>query len=136
MVPIMICDIKKFNISWMNKELFGWSHFYESTCEGNSIQHNRDREAYRVWFKRDRSTHSTLLSSMHDNLIGEYENFLTAKKIWNQFKINFSATLTTNLRALNLKFETYKMDPCHKMTEYLRKIFGMIHGESSYKIII
>uniref|UniRef100_A0A2N9EKF5 Integrase catalytic domain-containing protein n=1 Tax=Fagus sylvatica TaxID=28930 RepID=A0A2N9EKF5_FAGSY len=69
--------------------------------DGNTAQHRRDLEAYQSWFKKDRSTHFTMLSSMHDDLIGE-------------------------LRSLVLKFEVYRKDPKHTMTEHLRMMSGMI----------
>ena len=47
--------------------------------DGNTTQHRRDFEAYQSWFKKDRSTRFTMLSGMHDDLIGEYETFQNAK---------------------------------------------------------
>ena len=47
--------------------------------DGTTAQHRRDLEAYTTWFKKDRSTRFIVLSSMHDDLIGEYENYSTAK---------------------------------------------------------
>jgi transposase InsO family protein len=94
--------------------------------DGNTAQHRRDLEAYQSWFKKDRSTRFTMLSSMHDDLIGEYEIFQNAKDMWDQLKFDFSGTSTTRLRSLVLKFEVYRKDPKHTMTEHLRMMSGMI----------
>ncbi|KAL3534342.1 hypothetical protein ACH5RR_002803 [Cinchona calisaya] len=48
---------------------------------GNTAQYRRDLEAFEAYKKRDRSVHFTLLSCMHDDLIGEFEPFPTAKEI-------------------------------------------------------
>uniref|UniRef100_A0A2N9EKE5 Integrase catalytic domain-containing protein n=1 Tax=Fagus sylvatica TaxID=28930 RepID=A0A2N9EKE5_FAGSY len=95
--------------------------------DGNTAQHRRDLEAYQSWFKKDRSTRFTMLSSMHDDLIGEYETFQNAKDMWDQLKFDFGGTSTTRLRSLVLKFEVYRKDPKHTMTEHLRMMSGMIH---------
>ena len=50
--------------------------------DGNMAQHRRDLETYQSWFKKECSTHFTMLSSMHDDLIGEYATFQNAKDIW------------------------------------------------------
>jgi hypothetical protein len=94
--------------------------------DGNTAQHRRDLEAYQSWFKKDRSTCFTMLSSMHDDLIGEYEIFQNAKDMWDQLKFDFGGTSTTRLRSLVLKFEVYRKDPKHTMTEHLRMMSGMI----------
>ena len=94
--------------------------------DGNMTQHRRDFEAYQSWFKKDRSTRFTMLSGMHDDLIGEYETFQNAKDQWDQLQFDFGGTFTTRLRSLVLKFEVYYKDPKHKMTEHLRMMSGMI----------
>ena len=67
-----------------------------------------------------------MLSSMHDDLIGEYEAFQNVKDMWDQLKFDFGGTSTTRLRSLVLKFEVYYKDPKHTMTEHLRMMSGMI----------
>ena len=94
--------------------------------DGNTAQHRRDLEAYQSWFKKDRSLCFTMLSSMHDDLIGKYETFQNAKDMWDQLKFDFGGTSTTRLRSLVLKFEVYRKDPKHTMTEHFRMMFGMI----------
>ena len=50
--------------------------------DGNTAQHKRDLEAYQSWSKKNRSTRFTMLSNIHDDLIGEYEAFQNAKDMW------------------------------------------------------
>uniref|UniRef100_A0A2N9HTN5 Integrase catalytic domain-containing protein n=1 Tax=Fagus sylvatica TaxID=28930 RepID=A0A2N9HTN5_FAGSY len=64
---------------------------------------------------------------MHDDLIGEYEAFQNAKDMWDQLKFDFGGTSTTRLRSLVLKFEVYRKNPKHTMTEHLRMMSGAIH---------
>lgn len=40
---------------------------------GNTSQHRRDLEAYQNWCKKDRTARNTLLSSMNNDLMCEYE---------------------------------------------------------------
>jgi hypothetical protein len=94
--------------------------------EGNTAQHRRDMEAYQNWFKKDRSARFTMLSCMHDDLIGEFETYQTARAMWDQLKLRFGGTTATRLRAMNLKFDQYKLDPKHTMTEHLRAMSAMI----------
>ena len=98
----------------------------EMPAEGNTAQHRRDMEAYQNWFKKDRSARFTMLSCMHDDLIGEFEIYLTARAMWDQLKLRFGGTTATRLRAMNLKFDQYKLDPKHTMTEHLRVMSAMI----------
>ncbi|KAG5529006.1 hypothetical protein RHGRI_029614 [Rhododendron griersonianum] len=67
-----------------------------------------------------------MLASMHNDLIGEFENCATAQEMWNQLKIAFGGTTATRLRALTLKFDSYKMNPQHSMLEHLRVMSAMI----------
>ncbi|WRX12315.1 Integrase [Theobroma cacao] len=93
---------------------------------GNTAQHHRDQEAYDTWYKRDRSARFTMLSCMHDDFIREFENFLTAKQLWEQLKFKYGGTTVTRLRALTLKFNQYVMDSKHTMAEHLRAMSAMI----------
>jgi hypothetical protein len=83
-------------------------------------------EAYQSWFIKDQSMHFTMLSNMHDDLIGEYKAFQNAKDMWDQLKFDFGGTSTTRLKSLVLKFEVYRKDPKHTMTKHLRMMSGMI----------
>ncbi|KAL6290046.1 hypothetical protein ACE6H2_007556 [Prunus campanulata] len=93
---------------------------------GQTAQHRRDLEAYQTWFKKDRCARFTMLSSMHNDLIGGYESYPTAKALWNQLKFDFGGTSTTRLRNLVLKFEVYRKNPKHTIHEHLRVLSSMI----------
>ncbi|XP_035541682.1 uncharacterized protein LOC118344684 [Juglans regia] len=104
------------------------SHLMIQPDEGNTSQHRRDMEAYQAWAKKDRCACFTMLSSMHNDLIGEFENYPTAQYMWNHLKITYEGTSTTRLRALALRFEQYVMDPKHTMTKHLRSISALIRN--------
>ncbi|KAM1551881.1 hypothetical protein ACFX1X_044549 [Malus domestica] len=55
-----------------------------------------------------------------------YEGYSTAKKMQDQLKFAFDGTSTTRLKSLVLKFEVYRMDPKHSVSEHLRKMSTMI----------
>ena len=93
---------------------------------GNTAQHRRDLEAYESWVKKDRCARFTMLSSMHNDLIGEFEDYPNAQEVWNQLKIAYGGTSTTRLRALTLKFKQYVMDSKHSMAEHLRTMSTLI----------
>ena len=67
-----------------------------------------------------------MLNSMHDDLIGEFENFPTAMAMWEQLKFTFGGTSITRLRSLVMKFETHHKDPKVLMTEHLKGMSSMI----------
>ncbi|CAL5356408.1 unnamed protein product [Camellia sinensis] len=96
------------------------------TKAGNTAQHRRDHDAYANGFKRDRSVRFTLLSCMHDDLIGEFEQFSTAKEMWDQLRLKYGGTTAARLRALTLKFNQYVMDPKHTMAEHLKVMSAII----------
>ena len=54
--------------------------------EGASTQaqYRCDLETFEACTKKDRCTHYIMLNSMHDDLIGEFENFSTAMAMWEQ----------------------------------------------------
>ena len=93
---------------------------------GNTAQHRRDLKVYESWVKKDRCAHFTMLSSMHNDLIGEFEDYPNAQEVWNQLRIAYGGTSTTTLRALTLKFEQYVMDSKLSMAEHLRTISALI----------
>ena len=93
---------------------------------GNTAQHCRDLEAYESWVNKDRCASFTMLSSMHNDLIGEFEDYPNAREMWNQLKIAYGVTSTTRLRALTLKFGQYTMDSKHSIAEHLRTMSALI----------
>ena len=44
---------------------------------GTQAQYRCDCETFEAWTKKDRRTRYIMLNSMHDDLIGEFENFPT-----------------------------------------------------------
>ena len=93
---------------------------------GTQAQYHRDLEIFEAWTKKDHHTHYITLNSMHDDLIGEFENFPTAMAMWEQLKFTFGGTSITRLKSLVLKFETHCKDPKVSMTEHLRGMSSMI----------
>ena len=49
--------------------------------DGNTTQHHHDREAYKSWLKKDHCTDFTMLSSMHNDLISEFEECVTTRAL-------------------------------------------------------
>ena len=67
-----------------------------------------------------------MLSSMHNDLIGEFEEHATAQDMWGALKLKFGGTSATRLRALNIRFDSYKMSLSHTMKQHLRAMSSMI----------
>ncbi|KAH9606930.1 hypothetical protein KSS87_009325, partial [Heliosperma pusillum] len=83
-------------------------------------KYNENVKLYDEWFKKDRFARFTMLFCMHNDLIGEFEMCPTAKDMCDKLKIVFGQTSATRLRALNLKWMDYSIDPKHNVTEHLR----------------
>ena len=54
-----------------------------------SEQYKENLKAYPAQFKSDRSTRYTILTYMHDDLLGEFERYPTTKHMWAGLKIMF-----------------------------------------------
>ena len=54
------------------------SHQMVDPGEGTTAQAKLDQEAYHAWKKKDGIAPAILISSMHDDLIHEYEQYPTA----------------------------------------------------------
>ena len=69
-----------------------------------------------------------MLNSMHDDLIGEFENFPTptVMAMLEQLKFTFGGTSITRLRSLVVKFEMHRKDSKVSMTEHLKGRSNMI----------
>lgn len=91
-----------------------------------SDRYNQELTAYQEWSQKDRSARYTMLYCMHNDLIGEFENCLTAKDMWDNLKVKFGQTSATRLRALTLKWMRYTMDTSHSVAEHLRIMSAMI----------
>ena len=68
-----------------------------------------------------------MLSSMHNDLIDEFEEHATARALWDALKLKFGGTFATRLCGLNIKFDFYKMCPNHTMKQHLRAMSTMIY---------
>jgi hypothetical protein len=98
----------------------------EEPEQGNSAQNRGDLEAYQSWHKKDRCPCFTMLSSMHNDLIGKFESYGTAQDMWIALKEKFGGTTVTRLRTLTLKFDTFRMQCGDSMQEHLRKMSVMV----------
>jgi 1,2-phenylacetyl-CoA epoxidase catalytic subunit len=67
-----------------------------------------------------------MLSSMHNDLIGEFESYGIAQDMWITLKAKFGRTTVTRLRMLTLKFDTFRMQCGDSMQEHLRKMLAMV----------
>ena len=55
------------------------THSLSKPNEGSTKKHQHDLAAYESWHKKDLCVHFTMLSSMHNDLIGEFEQYTTAQ---------------------------------------------------------
>ncbi|KAK2982640.1 hypothetical protein RJ640_007327 [Escallonia rubra] len=101
-------------------------HLTKEMVAPTEAQPLRDHTAYQKWNQKDRSARYTLLSSLQNDLIRQYDELPTCKALWEQLKFTFGGTSTTRLRSLVIKFEEYTKDPKHTMSEYLRVMSNMI----------
>ena len=76
-----------------------------------------------------------MLSSMHNDLIGEFESYGTAQDMWIALKAKFGGTTVTRLRALTLKCDTFKMQHGDSMQEHLRKMSAIVHEHQIQALI-
>ncbi|KAF5469104.1 hypothetical protein F2P56_013200 [Juglans regia] len=67
-----------------------------------------------------------MLSSMHNDLMCEFEIYDTAKSMWEALKLKFGETSATRLRGLIMRFDSYKMRSDHIMKQHLRAMSTMI----------
>uniref|UniRef100_A0A2N9GE70 CCHC-type domain-containing protein n=1 Tax=Fagus sylvatica TaxID=28930 RepID=A0A2N9GE70_FAGSY len=62
------------------------THSLSAPEQGDTEQHTRDLAAFESWRKKDRCARFTMLSSMHNDLIGEFEEYPTAQELWKALK--------------------------------------------------
>ncbi|KAK2969902.1 hypothetical protein RJ640_009848 [Escallonia rubra] len=119
-------DIWHKKMKFMLNEQELEEHLTKEMVAPTEAQPLRDHTAYQKWNKKDRSARYTLLSSLQNDLIGQYDELPTCKALWEQLKFSFGGTSTTRLRSLVIKFEEYTKDPKHTMSEHLRVMSNMI----------
>ena len=62
---------------------------------------------------------------MQNDLIKEFEEYATARAMWDALKLRYGGTSATKLRRLNIKFDSYKMCLNHIMKQHLKIISTM-----------
>lgn len=82
--------------------------------------------AYQDWCKKDRKARYTMLFCMHNDLIGEFEVYPTAKEMWDNIHFRYGQTSETRLRVLHLKWMTYTIDSNRSITEHVRTLQAML----------
>ncbi|KAK2967724.1 hypothetical protein RJ640_028455 [Escallonia rubra] len=102
------------------------NHLTKEMVAPTEAQPLRDHTAYQKWNEKDRNARYTLLSSLQNDLIEQFDELPTCKVLWDQLKFSFGGTSTTRLRSLVIKFEEYTKDPKHTMSEHLRVMSNMI----------
>ena len=102
------------------------SHLMEDHVQGTTSQHERVKEAYTAWKTKNNIARITMISFMNDDLMCEFEEYNTAKGVWEALKEKFCATAATKLRRLNQNFNDYKKLPNHSMRQHLRVMSNMI----------
>nr|POE88869.1 hypothetical protein CFP56_37404 [Quercus suber] len=102
------------------------THSLSKLDEGSIDQHQCDLAAYESWRKKYLCARFTMLSSMHNDLIGEFEQYTTAQDMWKALKLRYGVTSATRLCGLTMKFDSYKMCSEHTMSQHLRVMSSMI----------
>ena len=67
-----------------------------------------------------------MLSSMHNDLIGEFEEHASVHAMWDARKLKYGGTSTARLYGLNIMFDSYKMRSNHTMKQHFRMLSTMI----------
>jgi hypothetical protein len=102
------------------------SHSLTEPMQEDTEQNIRDFAAFENWRKKDQSACFTMLSSMHNDLIGEFEVYPTAQGIWEALKLKYGGSSATRLRGLTMRFDSYKMRSDHTMKQHLKVMSSMI----------
>ncbi|CAO2830762.1 unnamed protein product [Amaranthus hypochondriacus] len=84
------------------------------------------KDAFDEWSEKDRSARYAILASMHDDLIGQFEVYPTAKDMWDNLKDTFGKTSATRLRTLHLSWLQYKIDSSRSVPEHIRAMSAML----------
>jgi hypothetical protein len=89
-------------------------------------QNIRDFAAFENWRKKDQSARFTILSNMHNDLIGKFEVYPTAQGMWEVLKLKYGGNSATRLHGLTMRFDSYKMRSDHTMKHHLKAMSSMI----------
>ena len=80
----------------------------EEPEDENTAQHKRDRDVFVAWKKKNSIARITLLSSIENDIMREFNHFENVKEMWEAVAVRFDHTLVTKLRQLTIKFDSYK----------------------------
>ena len=83
-------DIWHRKIQYVLNEQEIWetlTHSLSTPEQGATEQHTHDLAAFDSWRKIDRCARFTMLSSMHNDLIGDFEEYPTAQELWKSLKV-------------------------------------------------
>ena len=76
--------------------------------------------------QKDRKARYTMLYYMHDDLIGEFENYPTVKELWDNIHYRYGQTFEMRLHALHLKWMIYTIHSSGSITEYVLTLQAML----------
>jgi hypothetical protein len=85
------------------------SHSLTEPEQEDTEQDTRDIAAFENLRKKNQCARFTMLRSMHNDLIGEFEVHPMAKGMWEALKLKFGGTSATRLSGLTMRFDSYKM---------------------------
>lgn len=71
------------------------------------------------------------VDQLHNDVIGEFEDYLVVQEMWHQVKIAYGGTPATRLWSMAVKFEIYMIYPTYAMAGHLRVMSAMIHDLNS-----
>lgn len=77
----------------------------------DSTQNKLDYDAYQIRERNNSIARITLLSSMQDDIMCEFDCYTTAHEIQQVLNKELDGTFTTKLSRLTTKFDTYKKCP-------------------------
>ena len=67
-----------------------------------------------------------MLSSMHFESILTYENYGTAKEMWDALKEEYGETTVSKTRVMTMEFDAYRMALGVNLKDHLRRMSQMI----------
>jgi hypothetical protein len=95
--------------------------------DGNTAQHRRDRDAYAAWKKKNNTARITLLSSMENDIMREFNDYQSAREMWEALRACFGNVSVARLRQLTIKFDSYVKPDADSMKVHMRNMSNMIN---------
>lgn len=118
------CTLRSISFKWaivvgnFNRSL--------ENLQSDREQQKHDLKAYRNWNKKDPCAHFTRLTSMQNDLIGQFEAHTTAKEMQDCTPSRFFQYLYDQTTLTLGTFYSYKIDWKYSMVEHPRDMSGMI----------